>query len=117
MTDIPLLGIHPQDKGGAVPTSDYIDTRVLAANTAETVTVPQDADSKYANYVYLTPNADIYIKRTGTAAVAAADVTDGSGSELLPAGRPILLYLGAQLASFSIITAATSAIVSLKWFK
>lgn len=63
----------------ARPAPDYIDARVLAANTNEDHTVPATA-----KYVIFSADGDFYAKPGGTAAVPAADVTNGTGSELNP---------------------------------
>ncbi len=65
-----------------IPFSNYVLTRVLAANTAESFTVPAGAA-----VVVFSSNGDFYAKVGGTAAVPAADVTDGTGSELNPTVR------------------------------
>jgi hypothetical protein len=66
-----------------VVASKYINTRVLAANTAETETVPSGA-----NYVVFNADTDFWVCWEGTAAqIAAADVTNGTGSELNPTER------------------------------
>lgn len=59
---------------------DYVDARVLAANTAKQHTVPTGAA-----YVYIAAEMPVYVAwgANPTAAVPAADVTDGSGSMLL----------------------------------
>ncbi len=64
--------------------SDYIDARVLAANTAESHTVPPGA-----KYVLFSANADFYAKFGAAGTVPAADVTDGTASELNPVLRSI----------------------------
>lgn len=79
----------------------YVDARVLAANTAETVTIPSNA--KYV--VFSATPALFYVNYQGTAAAPAADVTDGTGSELNPDVR----YLGA-LTNFSIVAPATTIV-------
>jgi hypothetical protein len=58
----------------------YVDARVLAAAANESHTVP--AGVKYV--IFSMSCAAFYAKPGGTAAVPAADVTDGSGSELNP---------------------------------
>lgn len=58
----------------------YVDARVLAANVAETHTVPTGA-----GWVLFAANCNFYAKTGASAAVPAADVTDGSASELNPA--------------------------------
>lgn len=57
----------------------YVDARVLAAATNETHTVPSGA-----KYVVFSCDDAFYAKPNGAAAIPAADVTDGSGSELRP---------------------------------
>ena len=90
---------------------DYVDTRVLAAGTAEAVTVPTGANTKKAAYVNFASTCDFYANYTTTAAVAAADVTDGTGSELNPTVR----FLGGSVTTISIIAPSTCT-VSLSWY-
>lgn len=85
----------------------YIDARVLAANTNETHTVPTGA-----KYVVFAANcAAFYAKQGGAAAVPAADVTDGTGSALNPAGFGI-----DGVASIGLIS-PTACTISLWFFK
>ena len=68
--------------------SDYIDTAVLASGVKEYFTVPTDAQK-----VLFSSTANVYCK-IGTAAVAAihaADVIDGSASELNPVARGVVV--------------------------
>lgn len=86
--------------------SAYINNRVLAASTAETETPPSGA-----SYVVFKSDTDFWVCWCGSAAqVAAADVTDGTGSELNPTERYI-----AGVSTFSII-AASACIVSIAYF-
>lgn len=62
--------------------SDTVDARVLAAGVAESHTVPAGAMR-----VLFSGTADFYVKFNGTAAVPAADVTNGTGSILNPTLR------------------------------
>lgn len=80
---------------------DHIDARVLAANTAEAHTVPTGA-----THVVFSGTADFYVNYGGTAAVPAADVTNGSASELNPMAREIrgITSLGLISASTCIVT-------------
>jgi len=88
MAKIPRFSVEPHSF--AVEQSPYIDNRVLAATTAESHTVPTDTDSGLkARYVLFSANGDFWCKMGGTAAIPAADVTDGSGSEVNPALRKI----------------------------
>jgi len=59
-----------------IPT--YVDARVLGASTAETFTVP--AGYYFAVFSGNVAVGDYYTKIGGTAAVPAADISDGSAS-------------------------------------
>lgn len=100
--------------------SAYVDNRVLAASVAETVTKPTGTVAQTYNSCVITTNADIWIRRDGTAAVPAADVTDGTGSILLPAGSSRVMDFaddgGTILATFSMISSG-AALVSMEWFR
>lgn len=96
---------------GAYEQSDFIDARVLAANTAESHTIPTGA-----KFVRVAADVAVYVRVGGTAAVPAADVTDGSASELLtPNMPPMLLSLGSATA-IGLIAGAT-AHVTLAFYK
>lgn len=59
---------------------DYIDAQVLAANVAEVWTAPANA-----RFVIFSGNCNFYARPAAAAAVPAADVADGTASELNPA--------------------------------
>ena len=88
------LKVAYSSKGGdsifAIRQSDYINCRVLAANVAESDTVPANATRVIFSTI---PNGiDFFAKITdgGTsAAVNSADVTNGSASEPNPAVRSV----------------------------
>ena len=84
----------------------YIDARVLAANTNETITVPASVNA----VIFSSSCAAFYAIIGPTAAVPAADVTDGSGSELNPASW----FIGAA-TQIGIIAPAT-CVVTLSWY-
>ena len=63
----------------------YIYTNVLAANVAESVTVPTGA-----KFVIITSTANLWVKIGGVATVPSGDTTNNTGSELNPSVR----YLG-----------------------
>jgi len=67
----------------ALPFSDSVNARALAANTAESMTVPAGA-----NYVAFSATGDFYVN-VGTTATVPGDVTDGAGSELNPTIRAL----------------------------
>lgn len=95
-----------QLESGKTPLCTYVDVRVLAANTAETVTVPAGA-----NCVFMSGNGIYYVRADGSAAtIAAADITDGTGSSVSPS-----FALVSPAQTFSIIAPAAT-IVSFEWF-
>lgn len=94
-------------RDAALPACNHVDNRVLAANTAETVTVPSGAAS-----VFFGSDGDFGARWDGgTAAWPAADVTDGTGTEINPTWRAL-----DGLTTFSIVAPATR-VLSLSWFK
>jgi hypothetical protein len=102
-----------QDGSFGLDAPKYVDSRVLAANTAETVTIPYNAAS-----VFFSANNDFFVCWDGgTAAVPAADVTDGTGSELNPTVRTFPVKVSpASQSTFSIISAST-CIVTMAFFR
>jgi len=83
------------------PAPLYIDNRVLAANVAETHTIPTGA-----KVVYFSCTNIFYVNFDGTGAVVpAADITNGTGS--FP--NPACLYIQG-LTSFSLISPAACVI-------
>jgi hypothetical protein len=79
-------GSSDRDMMAAV-SSDYCDTRILAANTAERHTIPTGAA-----YVSFSADGNFWAKFgtvAVTAAIPAADVTDGSSPVLNPGVRRI----------------------------
>ena len=67
----------------SAPTSTDINGHLLAANIAESVTIPSGA-----KFALFNATADFYARYTGTAAVIS-DTTDGTGSELNPTLRTL----------------------------
>ena len=81
--------------------SDYIDARVLAANVAETVTVPTEAAVAVFSCV-----DDFYINFNGVvAAVPAADINDGTAPVLRPTTKAVVAG-----QTFSIVAPAITTI-------
>lgn len=72
----------------------YVDAKSLAASTAETVTVPANA-----KFVVFSGNAPYYVNPHGATAAVPGDVSNGSASELNPAG-----YELRGMATFSVIS-------------
>lgn len=73
---------------GAPPPADWVDARVLGVAVSEVYALPTEA--KFVNF---SANADFYAKfglsGAVTAAIPAADVTDGSAPMLNPGIRQI----------------------------
>lgn len=92
--------------------STYINVRVLAANTAETVTAPTFATypSAKAIGVFAATCSNWFYNVTTTATVPAADVTDGGASGRAPTSLKM-----AQGGTVSIIADAT-CIVTTEWY-
>lgn len=92
--------------------SSYINARVLAANTAETVTAPTFSGTGGALVVGLfSANCNNwYYSVSGTAAVPAADVTDGGAAGRAPVGLKM-----AQGATVSVVADAT-CILTTEWY-
>jgi hypothetical protein len=88
----------------AAPT--YVDNYVLAANTAQTVTIP---DGAY--FAFFGANGDFYVNNVTTATVPSANITDGTGNDLNPSVR----FFGKGQATFSVIAPA-STILSICWY-
>lgn len=80
----------------------FCSARSLAANTAESITVPTGA-----NYVLLSGTADFYVSWTGTATVPS-DNDVGAASELNPGMRQIT-----DLTSISVISASTCIVTAV----
>ncbi len=86
---------------GIPAASKWIDTRVLAANTAEAHTVPSGA-----KYVAFAADGDFYANfDQASIAVPTGDVTDGSGGEFNPSAR----YIG-DIATIRLIAAAACTV-------
>ena len=88
------------------PLPDYVDARVLAANTNEDHTIPTGARW----VIFSSSCAAFYAKKGGTAAVPGADVTDGSGSSLNPAG-----YYVERSTTIGLIS-PTTCVITMEFF-
>ena len=103
------------DKKGqidAITTCSHVDARVLAADTAETITVPSGANIVMFGCVDGSGNAvSFYADFSNTAAEPAADITDGSGAEL----NPYIRYLGST-TTISVLTPAAVGILTAQFY-
>lgn len=84
----------------------YTDVRVLAATTNETHTVPSGANA----VIFSSSCAAFYAIIGPTAAIPAADVTNGSGSEL----NPSAWYVGA--ATQIGLISPTVCVITMSWY-
>jgi hypothetical protein len=85
--------------------STHVNALVLTAGVPSTATVPAGAA-----YVSFSANCDIYVRWIGTAAVPAANVSDGTGSELNPTSRYI-----PDIMSFS-VASPTGGVLTLQYW-
>lgn len=111
------MRVRGENGSFALSRPDYVDARVLAANTAEQHTIPTFTDhlgnTKTARHVIFNATADFYAAygTNPTAAVPAADVTDGTASEL----NPTIRFLDGADTKISLISAGT-CIVTMAFF-
>jgi hypothetical protein len=92
-----------------------VDSFLLTANTAKTITVPtftnSDAGQTPAKNCVINADSDFWVNWGTTATIPAGDTTDGTGSELNPTARTL-----SGVTSFSIIS-ASAAKVSIAWYR
>jgi hypothetical protein len=101
------IDVQPLPIGGFKP-PQYINAQVLAAGVAETHTFGSGCA-----YAMFSANSDFYARWDGTAAtVAAADITDGTGSELNPRVRYVT---GQSTVSLIAPSATIVTIACYKW--
>jgi hypothetical protein len=103
--------------GQALPVSDYITVRVLAATTSETHAVPTGA-----NAVRVKSSVDAaitwiqFVALVGTAvAIPAADITDGTGPILVQKGFDQIFEVPEGLPFIACIASAITT-VTFEWF-
>jgi len=101
-------------KIAAITQADWIDARVLAAGVAETYQAPAGA-----KYVRIAGDGTFYAKiaaASTAAAVPAADIVDGTASELMPAGAVEFRTLPVDQAFISLIASA-ACVVTLSFYR
>ena len=94
--------------------ADYIDARVLGANTAETFQAPANA-----KVVRIAGDGTFYLKIAAAstdAAIPAADVTDGTASECCPGGEAVWKILPGSQPYISVIASADT-VVTLSYYR
>jgi hypothetical protein len=96
---------YPGDQTSAIM-QGYVNNYLLTASVAKAITIPTGA-----RYAMFASSADLWVViGSGTAAIPAGDVTDGSGSEL----NPICRWIEGE-TQMSIISAA-AAKVSITYY-
>lgn len=98
-------------RGALAPqVSDYVDARVLGAGANEVHAIPAGAA-----FVNFSADGDFYVKfgtsNAVTAAVPAADVTDGSAPILNPGSRRI-----PNGATHIALIAAAARVITMEWY-
>lgn len=102
----PLRAIHiGGDTLIGINRSTHINSRALAANTPEHITVPTGA-----KYVLLSATADFYASFTTTDAAVATDIDDGTGNALNPGMRNV-----EGLTEFTVISGEACNITAEFW--
>lgn len=93
--------------------SDYVNTYVLTAGVNNTITVPAGTTLVQYRRVIFSGNITFLVKKSSTpfSAVPSADVTDGTGGIINPAGP----YLCAPGDVFQVIS-STGGIVSAAFY-
>lgn len=102
------IGVHWDNGSFALNQPDYVNTRVLAASTAESFTVPSGADGSHARFVSFSSTCDFFANFKTTATVPSTDVTDGTGSEL----NPLIRYLDVSTTTISVISGSTCTVTA-----
>ena len=74
----------------------YTDAKVLAANVSETYTIPTNAV-----WALITADGGFYIDYGASAAIPAADITDGTSAFYIPTGTQVRVPGGVQIALIS----------------
>lgn len=113
---VDTLAVQPFEVGECPHTpSNYVLARLLAANTAESITVPAVTGATTARYVRLAGTVDFYYSTTTTATVPG-DTTDGTACELIKANGPAEWRYISGVTTISVISAAT-CIVTASFFR
>lgn len=113
----------PRNQGvqipGVVNAANWVDAVVLATNTAESYTLPTDANGNRATIIGITGTGTnpLWVNFDTTAVIPIADTTDGSAPSLLriDQGFSYLISVPAGTTALSFICAGISIIVIECW--
>lgn len=101
---------------GLLPTADWCDSRVLAANTAEAITPPSAAGARATIFRLNATVGPIYIDFNKTAVVPTGDTTDGSSAIMIhPELQPVLIFAPLSTDTLSVICGAITTITLEAW--
>lgn len=92
--------------------SDKINALVLAANVAESMTIPDGY-----RYVLFSATDPFWVRAGAAAAKPSADVTAGSASEYMPAAYELLDAAGAAVTTLSILSETAGCVVTGAFYK
>src|SRR3990167_9258973 len=88
------------------PSDDARYAKVLAAGTAESITVPSDSAGNKAIIAVFAATGDFYVNYDMTAVVPASEI-EGNAPDLNPTKR----YLGGAITELSIIAPADCVVI------
>ncbi len=113
----------PRNQGiqipGIVNAANWVDAVVLAANTAETYTLPTDAGGNVCTIVGITATGTtpLWLNFDTTAAIPVADTTSGAAPSLLRTdqGFSYLISVPAGTTGISIISSGVCVVAVECW--
>lgn len=110
-----------RQQGTQVPnllnTADWCDSRILAIDTAEAITPPEDADGNRATIFRInSTTGPLYINFNATATIPGADTTDGTSSIMIHTELgPVLVAAPNATDTLSIICHTVSTVTIEAW--
>jgi len=112
MASTPTIGFNAKRGfyAEALPLPDCVNVEVTAGAATPDQTVPAGAQ-----FVRICSTVIFYLKRGGTAAVPAADVSDGSGSQLYAANTEY--WFAVTPAEVIGVAVGAAAIITFGYFK
>lgn len=110
---VPVSRQQGEPVPAALPVATWVDSRILAANVAETYTLPTGG-------VFIGLTADVgplYINFNAAAAVPVADVNDGTSAIMLrtDAGAPFILSPPFRTSTLSMISPVAAIVTIEVW--
>jgi hypothetical protein len=114
---VPLARQQGTQIPSVLPTADWCDSRSLAANTAEAITPPVDADGNKATIFRINASAGpLYINFNATAVIPTTDTTNGTSAIMIHAElAPVIVVAPLATDTLSIICGANSIVTLEAW--